>query len=128
MRGGYIALVSVLIASALFLLIGIGISLGGVDAARMAFGEEASRAAKLLADSCAEEALVRLKANLGYTGNETIMVNGQDACAILAVTGVGNTDRTVRAEASVAGYVRRIEVDVARVNPALVIRSWRLVP
>lgn len=125
---GFVALVSVLIASALLLLIGIGILLGSVDAARMALGEEASRAARLLADSCAEQALAYLRANLGYGGNETIMVGERDTCTILPILGTGNTDRTIYAEASVAGYVRRIEVDVARINPSIVIRSWRLIP
>lgn len=71
---------------------------------------------------------MKLKANLGYAGNETIILGGTEACVILTVSGAGNIDRTVRTEASVAGYVRRVEVDVAVVNPVLNVRSWKLVP
>jgi hypothetical protein len=123
-QGGYIALISVLIASALLLLIGIGVTSRGIDANELSFGEESSAAARLLADSCADEAILKLKANLGYSGGEIIMVGGGETCAVVSVLGSGNTNRTIETEASRGGYVSRTLVDVAQVNPTLTVRSW----
>ncbi len=124
---GYIALISVLITSALILLIGVGGSMRGVDAAALAMGEGAALRAELLADSCVEEALVRLRANFGYAGNETIMVGSGGTCDILSVTGSGNADRTILVRASDNGYVRTLRVEVAKLLPTPVILSRAIV-
>jgi hypothetical protein len=99
----------------------------GVDAAALATGEGAALRAELLADSCVEEALVRLRANFGYVGNETIMVGSGGTCDILSVTGSGNTDRTILVRASDNGYVRTLRVEAAKLLPAPVIVSRTIV-
>lgn len=126
-QGGYIALISVLITSALILLIGVGGSMRGVDAAAITMGEGAALRAELLAESCVEEALVRLRANFGYAGNETIMIGSGGTCDMLSVTGSGNTDRTILVRASDNGYVRTLRVEVAELFPTPVIASRTIV-
>jgi hypothetical protein len=126
-NSGYIALVSVLIMSALMLLIGIGTTMRGIDTTTMSGGEELSLRAELLADSCAEEALLRLRANLAYAGNEIIIVSGGSTCTILPLSGTGNTDRTITTRATESNYTRFVRVEVAQVNPSLVITSWTTV-
>jgi hypothetical protein len=118
----------VLIAGALLLLVGVGSALRGVDALRGVSGEESSLRAELLADACAEEALMKLKANLSYSGNETIIVEGGATCSILPLSGSGNLDRLFRTQATWNSYVRNVHVDVAEVNPRLTVRSWATVP
>ncbi len=125
---GYIALISVLIAGGLLLLVGVGSALRGVDALNAVSGEESSFRARLLADACAEEALMKLKSNLGYNGIETIIVEGNETCRVLSVLGTGNLDRVILTQGVDVDYVRNVRVDVARVNPALVVRTWNVVP
>lgn len=127
-RGGYIALISVLIAGALMLLIGVGSSLRGIDTLNAVSGEESSLRALLLGDACAEEALMRLKGDLAYSGNETIIVGGGETCRIFSLSGVGNVDRLVTTQGIVNNYVRNVRVDIAQVNPSLTIRTWTTVP
>jgi hypothetical protein len=127
-QGGYIALISVLIAGALMLLIGVGSSLRGIDTLNAVSGEESSLRALLLADACAEEALMRLKGDLAYSGNETIIVGGGKTCRILPLSGVGNVDRVAVAQGVDNNYIRNVRVDIARVNPSLMIRTWTTAP
>jgi hypothetical protein len=127
-NGGYIALVSVLISGALLLLIGVGSALRGVDALNEAAALESSFRAESAADSCAEEAILKLKANFGYAGNELIIVEGNTTCSILAIGGSGNTDRTIDTKAGDGQYIRNVHVDIASLTPLLQIRSWSLVP
>lgn len=127
-KGGYIALISVLIAGALMLLVGVGSSLRGVDTLNAVSGEESSLRASALADACAEEALMRLKGDVAYAGNETIIVGGGETCRVLSLSGVGNTDRILLTQGVVNNYVRNVRVDIAQVNPSLTIRTWSTVP
>lgn len=128
LQGGYVALVGVLVFSAMILLAGLGVSLRGIDAAESSLDEAFSIHARMLADACAEEALMRLKSNFGYSGNETIIVGGTDTCTIVSVSGSGNTDRVVLSEAAVGRTLRRVRVDVARITPSLIVRAWDTVP
>jgi len=127
-EGGYIALIAVLIAGALMLLIGVGSSLRGVDTLNAVSGEESALRALLLGDACAEEALLRLKGDLAYSGNETIIVGGGATCRILPISGTGNTDRVIVTQGVDNNFVRNIRVDIAQVNPALTVRTWTTVP
>lgn len=122
---GYIALVSVLIVSVLLLIAGLGASLRGIDVTETSLSHTLSLAARHLADACAEEALMKLKTNFNYAGNEIIIVDGADACTIVSISGTGNTDRIIRTEAYVAGYKKKVVVDVASVTPVPAIRSWQ---
>ena len=125
--GGYIALIAVLIAGAVMLVAGLSASRSGIASAQGSTRGESSARARLLADACAEEALLRLRGNIGYTGNENVSVNLSDSCTIGSISGSGNNNRLVRTQASVLGYVSKIEVSVATVTPALFIASWRSV-
>lgn len=126
--GGYVALVGVLVFSALILLVGIGVSLRGINIAEGSLDEAFAAHARTLADACAEEALLRLKSNFGYAGNETIIVGGSDTCTIVSVSGSGNTDRVILAEAAVGRTLSRVRVDVERLTPSLLVRAWDRVP
>ncbi len=128
MQNGYIALISVLVAGALMLLVGVGSALRGIDTENSLVGEESSFRAELLADACAEEALMKLKANLNYAGNETIIVEGGATCTIGALSGAGNTNRTISTQAVDNNYIRKVLVSIAQVNPSPTILSWKTVP
>lgn len=120
---GFIALISILIVGAVILSISIGVSLRSLGETAISLGQQHSNRALALATVCAETALMKLESVLNYSGNESIIVNG-DSCDILAVGGSGNLNRTVEAQSTVSGYTRKIRVEVGRVSPKLQISSW----
>lgn len=120
---GFIALIAVLILSAVALVLGTGLSLRTVGEANVqTYAEYASRAEQA-ANYCAERALDSLKADLSYAGNQMLSLNGDD-CRILAVGGTGNNDRTITATSTVEGASRVIYIIVLEVDPLLKIGTW----
>jgi len=120
---GFIALISVLIIAALVLAISIGVSLRSVEETNMSLGEQESHRALALADLCAEQALMKLLSVLDYSGNESIIIDGE-SCDILTIGGSGNSDRTVQTRSTVSGYTKKVEVEVSRISPTMEIVSW----
>jgi len=124
MNKGYIALISILIISALMLTISIGLSLRSIGETKMALAEQLSSRALALADACAEHALEKLKEDLNYSGNETIIIDGSDTCDVLATEGSDNNNRIVKTQATISDYVRKIKADIAVVNPEMQFNYW----
>lgn len=122
-RPGYIALISVLILSAIALAVGIGLATHAVSQDQMDVSRDASIRAYAAATACAEHALIALKGSLLYTGNQTLVYSG-DSCTILTVGGAGNLARTVKATSTVSGATRKILIQVEQVNPRMIISSW----
>lgn len=95
-RGGYIALVSALIITAVIVLIvaAVGqLAFFGRAAISDVHFKEKSRA---LAGACANTALLKLADNANYVGNETIAV-ASDTCRIFAITS-SSTGRIIDAQ------------------------------
>jgi len=125
MNRGFIALISILIISALIVLISVGVSLRSIGETNMALDEQEAHRALALADLCSEQALINLINDINYSGGETITV-GDESCDIVSVDGVGNEDRIVKTESIVSGYTKKIKVEVAQISPTTttVISSW----
>lgn len=124
---GYIALVAVLISGAIMIIAALAATRTGVEGANTTSGYESSIRAQYLADTCAEEAIGRLKSNINYSGNETVNVLGIDFCNIETITGTGSKDREIFTSATVLGYVRHTKVSVANIAP-LSIAEWVALP
>lgn len=120
---GFIALISILIISAVMLAVGVGLSLRSIGETNMVLSEELSNRTLALSDACAEHALLELKNDLNYFGNESIIINGE-SCDILTIDGSGNLNRTVKTQSAVSNYVKKIKVEVSQVSPAMEIASW----
>jgi len=80
-----------------------------------------------LARSCAERAIVKLRTDLAYAGNEDLTI-GETTCHIGVIGGAGAWSRTICATGSTGDSVRRIEISLASVLPNVLIQSWREVP
>jgi predicted chitinase len=117
---GFIALITVLIVSTIVLLVGLGISLLSISEATMSFNKTQSSQAYFLANLCAEEALMKLKENVNYPGNETLGIEGGN-CQILQVEG----SWTVKVIADFQDQIKKMIVEVAQINPEMVISSWQ---
>ena len=119
-QDGVIALITVLIVAALALLIGISINLLAIGEAKMALQKSHSSKSYYLASLCAEEALMRLKEDSNYQGNETM--NTEDGnCTILPIEG----SWTIKVSAAPFGQTKKMEIKISQINPSLIINSWQ---
>jgi len=120
---GYIALISVIIISALIVIIASSANLISISESSMGLKERQSWEAFYLANACGEEALIKLKESLKYKGNETFVFDN-GSCEISGATGGGNTNRRIIASGSAYNMVRKIKIEINQVNPEMDIESW----
>ena len=120
---GYIALISVLIISAVLLLIASSSNLISISESDMSLQENQSWQSFYLATACAEHALMELKDNLKYTGNETLIFDN-GTCDILPVEGKGSKNRVIKVLGNAYNQTRKIKIEINKVNPRMEIKSW----
>lgn len=120
MTKGFIALITVLIISALVLVVSIGLGLRTIDEMKMGLQKSLSSETYYLANLCAEDALMKLKENSNYSGGEIINI-GKGSCTILPIEG----NWTVKISASLSGQVKKMRLIISQINPEMVIDSWQ---
>jgi len=116
-------LISVIIISALIVIIASSANLISISESSMGLMERQSWEAFYLANACGEEALMKLKENLKYKGKESFVFDN-GICEISGATGGGNTNRVIRASGSTYNMVRKIKIEINQVNPEMDIESW----
>lgn len=116
---GFIALTAVLIVLAIALAVGISASLGSITEAKNSLQKNQSSAAYYLTNLCAEEALIKLKENPNYLGNETINTTG-GTCNILPIEG----SWTLKVTGSAFNQIKKMKIIISQINPKLIINSW----
>ena len=117
---GFIALITVLTILAIVLMIGLSISFLSIGEASMSLQKSQSSQAYYLANLCVENALMRLKENSSYLGDETINIeNG--SCHILPIEG----NWTVKISANFQNQVRKIVIMISQISPEIIIDSWQ---
>lgn len=122
--GGWVALSSLLIVSAVVLSITISVSLQGVDQLQMALGNSRGLQAYYLAVSCIETGLLALRDSGSYSG-QTLQPSA-GSCTV-TVTGSG-ANRTLVSTGTVFGppeFTRQIEVRVKRTDGSITILTWQ---
>lgn len=123
---GFIALTSVIIISAFIIILFIGMFFSAVEQIERVDSREFSLLALGLANSCAEEALNKLKNDLDYYVGESVTI-GDYSCDILELDRT-DTTRVIKARASVNGYTKRVQIEVNIYEyPLLEIMDWRMV-
>lgn len=80
--------------------------------------------AKALAETCAEFAISKLKDNLAYAGSESLSLS-YGTCNVQAITGSGNSNRTITTDSTVGSSIRREQVVITTVDPLTTISSWQ---
>jgi len=118
--GGFIALVTVLIIFAITLLIGLSVSLLSINEAQMGLKKFQSSQTYFLANLCAEQALMKLKENINYSGNETIEIEGGN-CQILPIEG----SWIIKVSGNFQNQIKKIKIIISQVNPQMIISSWQ---
>ncbi len=131
-KGGFIALVSTLVISAVLMVLMFSVNTSSFYARFDALGGEYKRTALGLSESCVNAALLKVAQNYNYTlaaGGETVAV-GPDLCVIRAVT-YGLEDpithrklATIRTDAQypvTGGAWSTVKVEASVRNPAYLI-------
>ncbi|MBP7842672.1 hypothetical protein KA017_01575 [Candidatus Woesebacteria bacterium] len=123
-KNGFIAFTSLLVVSAVILTIALSIPLLAVTQANTSLGTAKGAEALKLAEGCADEALLRLRDSVTYTGGT--LTYGGGSCTI-AVSGSGS-DRTIDIDATVSvppDYVKHLQITVKRTGNSINILTWQ---
>lgn len=124
-NGGFIALVSVLLISVVLLLMVTTLSLSGFIGRFSILNSELKKVSASLAEACANTAVLKLAENWNYTGNETIVVNG-NACAVFPVAAAGADPQILKTQAVYRKSYTNLVITVHKTPFAIV--SWQEVP
>jgi len=116
---GFVALVIVLIISAIALLIGLSISLLSVGEIKMSLQKSQSSQSYYLANLCAEEALMKLKDDIDYPGE--ILNNIENGSCIISVEG----NWIVKVSANFSNQTKKIKIIISQISPQMIIISWQ---
>lgn len=109
-KNGYIALTSVVLMSAILLILAITLAHQSINNGENALDWVKSQQTKQTAVACAEYAMERLTTSLYYSGNETVIV-GDEQCYVDQVTGSGVNNRGIKTRSTVDSlYTKRWEV------------------
>lgn len=119
---GAAALTVLLIVMAVTLIVVSTTSLIGLDNLSTGFSQQVSSSLVLSAESCVEEARLRLSRDNTYSGG-TLSV-GDMQCAIL-VTGTPCGSCTIDVEASANQFVRKIRSQVTVTGSNVNVTSWQ---
>lgn len=119
-RGAAALIVIVVILSVGILLVSTTAFIG-VDDLEVGFSQQAGGHALLSAESCAEEAMLRLSRNASYTGG-TLAV-GESMCTI-TVTGTPCGSCTIDVASTRDTFTRNVQVQVTVSGSAVDITRW----
>lgn len=121
-KQGYATLMTVVVLSAVGLVIVTTVSLVFFSTSRVVRSVDAQVQSRQLAHGCAELGLMELRNNDGYTGSSSSTINNETC--FFEVNNVGGNNREVIASSTVQGSVYRVEVQVTNLIPLLTISSW----
>ena len=118
---GYVALLTVIILSAVVTVIATSLVLLGLGHSRTALSEVQSASAKVAADSCAEEALKQVRLVASYTGNGNLTL--LNSTCMYSVT--ANATSSVTATGVSGNTTRRVIIDIQSRTPSIVMTKWQ---
>lgn len=123
-KAGFVTLISVIIIGFVALSIAVGVLLIGIGADQATTSLERGALARSYAEACAETALYELKLNNTYAAGAVINFT-YGSCTVTAITGTGDTNRVVQVTGSVSPVVKKIQVNIAQINPTMTLTSWQ---
>lgn len=119
-RRGYIALVSLLMISAVALGIVLVVSSLSISEAQMSLSVKKGSEARYIAEACAENALEMIKDSPAYS-EESLSIFGGSCTISISTAG---SDWTVTSTAEKDNYSKTIEVQLTRTSQ-ITINSWQ---
>lgn len=121
---GYVFLVSVLVIGAIAGTTTLSLLLLGWAAEQNGFLAVQSHQALENAHTCAERALLSLRKDPTYGGDETFTL-ARGSCTVEPIGGSGNEDRTLCVEGSDGDTDQRMELNIKHLFPSVSIASWQ---
>lgn len=82
--------------------------------------------AVLNSESCAEEALLQLRNDLSYSGDESLYFS-QGSCYIRPVATTTEGDYEIETEGVVDNYQKKLRILVGTTSPSFKIKTWQFV-
>lgn len=122
-RPGYIFLVSVLVIGVIATATASTLLLLGWAAEQNGLLVQQSAQAYEYAQTCAERGLRDMRRDLHYAGGETFTLD-RGSCTVERIGGSGNEKRTLCVSGMSGDSTHRMQVNIDRLYPAVVIRSW----
>ncbi|MEI6396902.1 MAG: hypothetical protein WCO48_02435 [Candidatus Taylorbacteria bacterium] len=126
-KSGFVAMITVLIITAVSLILGTTMILKSISHASMSASELYSAQAWASANSCVEYALgqfsIASTSWSTYAGGNTLSIGGNN-CYVLPISATG-TSLLINASSSVASFSRKLQVVVATNTPQSVVSSWQ---
>ncbi|HMB26384.1 MAG TPA: hypothetical protein VKP03_03125 [Patescibacteria group bacterium] len=120
-KKGVAALLTIVIIAAAVLVMAYTASILGLGELEMGYTMQKAGGAFSLADACMEEALIKLRFDSSYSGEN---LNIDDGSCIIGVTGSGS-DRTVISESSIDNYYKKIQAQITISGDDIIIDSWQ---
>jgi len=120
MKNGFIALITLLILFLISLSIGVSLISRSISQAKISFQKSQSSQSYYLANLCAEQALMKLKENINYLGNEATTTGGGN-CQILPIEG----NWVIKTIGNFQNQIKKVKIIVSQVNPKMQIQSWQ---
>ncbi len=127
-ESGYIALVSVVIMSAVLLLILVAVGGTSVSSRLGILSYEYKLQSSSLADGCVDVALLKLINNSNYNPTNELVKLGANTCTIVSVTSNGGQKiiqvRGIYPETGVNRSYTNLQVQATVSNGNIVVNSW----
>jgi hypothetical protein len=123
MNKAFITLASVIIVSAIGLAIVVSFILLGISSLRTSFAIEQSNQARMLANTCAEQALEQIKSFPSFEGTAGLTL-GQGNCTY-TIANLGEENRSITASGSVGAIIRKVKITISDIVPQIIVVSWQ---
>lgn len=124
-NGGYIAIINVIVVSAIVLLIGLSLVSTSTNNNQASVLNLHSHQAQFAANSCLEFALQNLRNDSLFVGEVDLVLADYSCHYSVAETGVNNW--ILQGESQVGDVTERWEVVVDQIFPQINIQSWQRV-
>jgi hypothetical protein len=119
---GYIALISVLFIAAIGATIMISVIASGILASKTDLSLQQSGSARVLASSCAEEALEKILETGSTTGVGNLVI-ASGTCSYI-ITSTNGQNVTIQSTGILGTITSKIKVVIATTTPSITLSSW----
>ncbi len=121
---GYIAIITTLIIAGFVLALLTSFPLTATDSLRSYLSLKKGMDARMIANSCAEIALLKLQRDVTYEGENLSLDEGS---CIIDIEETGDEERTISVEANREDYIYNLEIEVELFGRSVGIVSWEAV-
>lgn len=119
---GYISLISILVISAVVILVAANANLSSVGEANMGLQENQKWESFYLSEACAEEALDQIYSSVNFEGSGSLLLGaGSCSYAVIRLTG---QNRIINASGTVGGIIQKTKVILDTIRPRINVVSW----